>query len=86
VPYTLLNVGMAERTTTGLRIIANPIHDLLRIVNDNAAMRCTITDAQGRLVAQPTINPGMNDLDVVFLRRGTYLIRSQAMALRFVKD
>lgn len=84
--YTMLNVGLEEHTTTGLRLIGNPVHGTLQVLNDRAAVQGTLLDARGRMVGTWRINNGLNTMDVSSLISGMYLLRTPNGTLRFAKD
>lgn len=75
-PYTLLNVGLSEVAGTPLRILDNPVTDILAVRNDGAAVPYELLSIAGQRIADGLLRSGRNDIGMTGLAGGVYLLRT----------
>jgi hypothetical protein len=75
-PYSLLNVGLSEVSDTQLRIMDNPVADILAVQNDGAAMPYELLTIAGQRIASGMLRNGRNDIGMSGQASGVYLLRT----------
>jgi uncharacterized delta-60 repeat protein len=89
-PFQLLNVGITEASVPGVRLMANPVQDMMMVRNDGAAMPYTLTSASGGLIAQGQLPAGISSIRTGHLAQGVYVLAWSSPAgtghLRVVKQ
>ena len=77
-PFALLNVGLSEVAGTKLRIMENPVTEILAVQNDGAAMPYELLTMAGQHIAGGMLRSGRNDIGMSGLAGGVYLLRTNA--------
>ncbi|HRH71172.1 MAG TPA: SBBP repeat-containing protein [Flavobacteriales bacterium] len=73
----VLNVGMDERAMTGLHIQPNPANEYATVFWSGAVpVQATLLNSTGQLVAEHTLYPGANVLELEGLQPGLYVLGS----------
>jgi len=75
------SVSLTKENKTALVIWPNPVHNQIRIINDNSANLLTqaqVFDLAGRMTAHTKLQNGINTIDISALSPGTYLVKAQS--------
>ena len=78
-PYVLLNVGLNEMEGTNLRIVGNPVAEILAVHNDGAALPYELLTIAGQRLVTGRLSSGRNEIDMRELTSGIYLLRTGAV-------
>jgi len=78
-PYVLLNVGMNEMDGTHLRLVGNPVTDILAVQNDGVAAPYELLTIAGQRLATGLLSSGRNDIGMSELASGVYLLRTSTV-------
>lgn len=88
--YTLLNVGLMERTSASFRVLSNPVADVLVVLNDGTNIPYEVIGLNGKRIAEGSLLSGRNTIDLSGAASGVYLLRAStvegARAQRIVKQ
>ena len=75
-PFTLLSVGLSEVAGTQLRIMDNPVTEMLVVQNDGAAAPYELLTIAGQRIAGGVLRSGRNDIGLSGLASGVYLLHT----------
>lgn len=73
-PYTLETVGLDEHRSSAIRVLQNPVEELLVIDNNGPSSHWSLTDLRGAQVANGSLTSGRNELPLHGVRTGVYLL------------
>ena len=74
--YTLLNVGIMDKADASIRVLSNPVADVLVVLNDGANSPYEVVGMNGKRIASGTLVNGRNAIDLSGASSGVYLLRT----------
>jgi hypothetical protein len=88
--FTLLSVGIADRDGSSLRLLSNPVADVLVVSNAGVNAPYEVVGMNGKRIASGTLVGGRNEIDLTGAASGVYLLRATMVdgmqAQRIVKQ
>lgn len=85
--YTCKDLAVNDIKKDQIKIYPNPTKDILNInIDTSKESRAVITSLDGRQVLTTTIKNGKNQINVSTLPKGVYLITTEGISQKFIKE